>query len=574
MRRPCTAPLEEAARPSGTARPPDPAPAPADRARPGEPAGARAAQPPRPPAPRGTAAATAPERAATRPATAAGADPAPAAAAGAAGGATPGRAAASTTRPGRLLAGAHHDPHALLGAHPVPRRVAVRVLRPYARAVTVLGERRCGAELHDDGDGLLLRGAAAAAVPGRTGSLVDVRRRADELEVHDPYRFLPALGELDLHLIGEGRHEELWKALGAQPMDARASPAPAFTVWAPNARGVRVCGGLQLLGRHRASRCARSARPGCGSCSCPASARARSTSSTSAARTARTRLQAPTRWPARTEVPAGHRLGRDTVRTTSGRTRSGWRTAADAPGARGAVVRVRGASAVLAAGPDLPPAGRRSCPPTSQDLGFTHVELMPVAEHPFGGSWGYQVTGFYAPTVPDGHPRRLPVSGRRAAPGRHRRDHGLGARALPEGRLGAGPSSTARRCTSTPTRAAPSTPTGARWSSTSAAPRCATSWSPTPCTGARSSTSTGCGSTRSPRCSTSTTRARTGEWPPNEHGGRENLDAVAFLQEMNATVYRRCPGVVTIAEESTAWDGVTRATDQSARAASAASASG
>lgn len=51
-----------------------------------------------------------------------------------------------------------------------------------------------------------------------------------------------------------------------------------------------------------------------------------------------------------------------------------------------------------------------------------------------------------------------------------------------------------------------------------------------------------------------------GEWTPNEHGGRENLDAVAFLQEMNATVYRRCPGVVTIAEESTAWDGVTRAT--------------
>ncbi len=51
-----------------------------------------------------------------------------------------------------------------------------------------------------------------------------------------------------------------------------------------------------------------------------------------------------------------------------------------------------------------------------------------------------------------------------------------------------------------------------------------------------------------------------GQWTPNEHGGRENLDAVAFLQEMNATVYRRCPGVVTVAEESTAWDGVTRPT--------------
>src|SRR3546814_20162031 len=51
-----------------------------------------------------------------------------------------------------------------------------------------------------------------------------------------------------------------------------------------------------------------------------------------------------------------------------------------------------------------------------------------------------------------------------------------------------------------------------------------------------------------------------GEWTPNEHGGRENLDAVRFLQELNEVVHRRVPGVTMIAEESTAWDGVTRAT--------------
>ncbi len=49
-----------------------------------------------------------------------------------------------------------------------------------------------------------------------------------------------------------------------------------------------------------------------------------------------------------------------------------------------------------------------------------------------------------------------------------------------------------------------------------------------------------------------------GEWTPNQYGGRENLDAISFLQEMNATVYKNHPGVMTIAEESTAWPGVTR----------------
>ena len=110
----------------------------------------------------------------------------------------------------RLLSGTHHDPHALLGAHPGPGGgVVLRALRPYARGVSVLVDGR-PSRLDDDGDGffsaLLPFDPADAAMPDYT---LLVSYDGGESEVEDPYRFLPALGELDLHLIREGRHEEL-----------------------------------------------------------------------------------------------------------------------------------------------------------------------------------------------------------------------------------------------------------------------------------------------------------------------------------------------------------------------------
>lgn len=101
---------------------------------------------------------------------------------------------------GRLLAGAHHDPHALLGAHPVPGGIAFRTLRPFAREVSVVVD---GARtpLVSEGDGLFSAVLPLDEVPAYT---LAVAYGDDEpVETHDPYRFLPALGDFDLHLIHE-----------------------------------------------------------------------------------------------------------------------------------------------------------------------------------------------------------------------------------------------------------------------------------------------------------------------------------------------------------------------------------
>ncbi|RLU96854.1 1,4-alpha-glucan branching enzyme [Streptomyces griseocarneus] len=451
----------------------------------------------------------------------------------------------------RLLHGAHHDPHALLGARPVPGGVAFRALRPFARAVAVRA-KGLHVPLHDEGDGLFAGVLPLKDVPDYR---LLVTYDDAEPEIHDPYRFLPTLGELDLHLIREGRHEELWRALGAHPMTHEGVEGTRFAVWAPNAQGVRVTGDFDYWdGTGHPMRSLGGSGvwelflPGIGEGALYKFRITRPDGS----HTLRADPMAR-----RTEVPPANasivHVSHHEWTDTEWMARRAERPVHEAPFS---VYEVHlpswrpGLTYRMLA---------QQLPAYVKDLGFTHVELMPVAEHPFGGSWGYQVTGFYAPTARLGTPddfKYLIDALHRAGigvlmdwvPAHFPRDDWALAefdgRPLYEH--------------ADPARAAHP------------------DWGTLEFDYGRTEVRNFLVANAVHWCEEfhidglrvdavasmlylDYSRAE-GEWTPNAHGGRENLDAVAFLQEMNATVYRRCPGVVTVAEESTAWDGVTRAT--------------
>ena len=145
-----------------------------------------------------------------------------------------------------LLSGRHREPHRLLGAHPVTagerRGTVLRVYHPEARAIHCLLA-----------DGLQLRmrsvderGLFSLFLPERQPPiryrLLHEFRDGQFQELNDPYAFLPTLGELDQHLIGEGRHYRLWNVLGAHSRIIDGVEGVAFAVWATAARAVSVVG--------------------------------------------------------------------------------------------------------------------------------------------------------------------------------------------------------------------------------------------------------------------------------------------------------------------------------------------
>ena len=456
----------------------------------------------------------------------------------------------------RLVNGAHHDPHAILGAHPTgDGRTVIRTLRPEATEVTVIiGTAHVPMERLHKG------GVFGCVIDGKpTDYRLKVSYGEKSFVVDDPYRWLPTLGDVDLHLIGEGRHENLWQVLGAHVRNYETPggtvTGTSFAVWAPSARGVRVTGDFDYWsGRGYPMRVMGSTGvwelfvPG-------VSDGAHYKFQVLGADGTRREKADPMAFA--TEVPPANA---SVVFTAAHEWHDEqWLTS-------------RAATQWQAAPMSIYEVHLGSCRQGLsyrelaeelvehvRDTGFTHVEFLPVAEHPFGGSWGYQVSSYYAPTARFGSPDdfRYLVD----------RLHQAGIGVIIDWVPAHFPKDAwaLARFDGTPLyeHADPRRGEQPDWGTyvfdfgrrevRNFLVANALYWlEEFHIDGLRVDAVASMLYLDYSR--------NEGEWLPNVYGGRENLDAVSFLQEVNATVYRRAPGAVTIAEESTAWPGVTRPT--------------
>ncbi|MBT1003635.1 1,4-alpha-glucan branching protein GlgB [Paenarthrobacter sp. DKR-5] len=456
--------------------------------------------------------------------------------------------------------GVHHAPHAVLGAHLDDNgKVTVRTLRHLATEVSVVTATGSYPMEHEYG------GIWAAVVePEESGHVPDYRLEVTygDGSVHtmdEPYRFLPTLGELDLHLIAEGRHETLWTVLGAHVRHYHSAlgdiDGVSFTVWAPNAKAVRVIADFNSWdGRHHAMRSLGSS--GVWEIFIPA-----------AGAGSAYKFEILTRhgnWIEKadpmafgTEVPP---LTASRVVESSYSFKDGdWlakRAASDPHNGPMSVYEVHLGSWRLGLGYE---ELAKELVEYVQWMGFTHVEFMPVAEHPFGGSWGYQVTSYYAPTSRFGHPDQF----KHLVDALHQAGIGVIMDWVPAhfpkdswalARFDGDPlyEHADPRLGEHPDWGTLIFDFGRREVRNFLVANALYWLEEFHIDGLRVDAVASMLYLDYSR--------EAGQWAPNRFGGRENLEAISFLQEMSATAYKRNPGIVTIAEESTAFPGVTKPT--------------
>ncbi|MDQ3698402.1 MAG: alpha-amylase family glycosyl hydrolase, partial [Gemmatimonadota bacterium] len=309
----------------------------------------------------------------------------------------------------RILAGEHPDPHSVLGAHPATVNgrsgIVVRAFHPEAESAECILPRGAVAMERVEG------GLFATRIPGGTFP-VDYRVRfrfpnGATWDRVDPYRFAPTLGDVDVHLFNEGTHRRLWEKLGAHPRTVDGVEGVSFAVWAPNARRVSVVGDwcewdgrlfpMRLLGLSGVWELfIPGVRPGA----------LYKYELLTHDRALRVKTD-PFAFAMEMPPASASRVVRSSHEWRDGE----WMAK------RGAHNHLREAMLIyevhLGSWARVPEEGNRfltyreivpALVEHVRRLGFTHVELMPVMEHPFYGSWGYQVSGYFATSARYGTP--------------------------------------------------------------------------------------------------------------------------------------------------------------------------
>ncbi len=456
-----------------------------------------------------------------------------------------------------LVTGRCGDPFAVLGPHDVGKSRVIRAFLPGAQSAAIVAQDGSVLaqmqSLHPDG--------IFAAVARRAPYRLRIHWPNAIEETEDPYSFGPVLGELDLHLIGEGTHRDLASALGAHVMTVDDIGGTHFAVWAPNARRVSVVGDFnswdgrrhpmrirngsgvweiflpriaagqrykfEIVGAHnelmplKADPCAREAEIPPATASVVAS-------------------PAPFAWSDESWL-----LERSA------------RQATDAPMT---IYEVHAGSWLRGDG-DVWAMLTQRLVPYVRAMGFTHIELLPVAQFPFSGSWGYQPLGLFAPAAQYGSPTNFAAFVDRC----HAEGIGVIVDWVPA---------------HFPTDAHGL----ARFDGTAlyehADPREGfhPDWNTFVYNFGRNEVRGfliasalewverfHVDALRVDAVASMLYRdysRRSGEWIPNVHGGRENYEAIHFLRETNAALHERMPGAIAIAEESTAWPSVSRPASQ------------
>src|SRR5438876_763821 len=376
----------------------------------------------------------------------------------------------------RFLALKSHDPHHILGAHHSSGGVIIRAFRPEAEKVEVIiGTKRPQPMSQLNSSGLF-----EILIP----DLNDIPTYRFKVHypdgvvftLRDPYSVLPTVGELDLHLFAEGWHEAIYEKLGAHVRKIEGVTGVSFAVWAPNADGVSVLGDFNGWdGRLHPMRMLGSSgvwelfipdlQPGtlykyeirAGGWlpflkADPYASYMEIPPATSSIVFESNYKFSDQEWLNRRAEREHYRLPLSIYEVHFG----SWRRLLEE---NNRPLQYRELAPILA--------------DYLRDMAFTHVEFLPLKEHPYGPSWGYQVSNYYAPSARYGTPDdfRYLID--------YLHQQGLGVIM---------------------------------------------------------------------------------DWVPNEFGGRENLEAISLLKELNQVTHRACPGVMMIAEESTAWPAVSRPT--------------